>query len=217
MLIERLFHRIEIGRIEVMNFKIHSFISVLVACAVLNLPQVAADFSSDRSIHQQEALRGGSNQGDYYVFGDGGFVQDRNIRSITFQTLIKPLELHVNKTICQYTPIVVVRGRSFTVCIMRGISRGDDYVGATLTGSVTQDVVSKLPWKVQFNIKFISKHPSVSQEGTYEYEFYWHQISWVKCRGHEEIIPFRELTDPEFGYMEREYARIECTVTVKDN
>lgn len=144
-----------------------------------------------------------------------GLLNSKNIRSISFNSLMKFDELYNgDEEVCQYTELVEVHGRRFTVCLAKYTINGKKFIGAYLTGSLRGEAILVEPLKVHFKITFLSNSPHISRGISQEYEFQWSKIVLLSGYSYNDHILMSELSDPIMGYLQDDYVRIRCVIEV---
>lgn len=154
-----------------------------------------------------------------------GFIDDMNIRSISFRTMIHYKDLPSTEAGVKYqTKMVRIRGRPFRVIFdCWNHFSGKWWCGPYLEQLTMEDNTSRRPWKVKFRVEFLTTNPKKKKVHDLDYTIYWNSIQFKPIRGscnsHFDIIKGSDLTDPKNGYVEHpENLRfmLDITITVDE-
>lgn len=153
-----------------------------------------------------------------------GFIDDMNIRSISFRTMIDYKDLPTTKAEPKYrTKMVRIRGRPFRVifdCWLHGVSKW--WCGPFLEQLTMEDNTSRRPWKVELRVEFLTKKSEMKKVFVLDYTIYWNSMQYYlgdTCEDHYDVIEGSVLTDPKNGYVDHaENLRfmLDITITVDE-
>lgn len=135
-----------------------------------------------------------------------GFVEDRNIRSVSFQFSIDYRTLGEYE--CVYTKYVRVRGRPFRFCLSKFVVLSNLYLGVYLvtnTGDDTGNESSDLVCGYRF------KNAAYFEQ---TYSLRWDGVTRTSGESYRQMVYWDDLTESSKGYLSNNILKIEISISL---